>query len=132
MNLVCVLVVNWFDTSLFSTTVTGLQELINICLQYSSSWHFNFGMNKTKCMYIGWDNKCFNTDPVWYLKDVPIEIVTNLGVLDMKFNCNVKYNDYIQTRIQKCKYNVYLMSNIVMSYPNLNTASKVHLFKSIC
>ena len=120
------------DISVFSTTVTGLQELIDICVDYSSSWRFNFGINKTKCMPIGRGHRYFNTDPVWYLKDVPIETVTNLDILGVNFNYNVKYDDYVQTRIQKCKRSVYSLSNIGMSYPGLNTASKVHLFKSIC
>ncbi len=45
------------DISLVSSTVPGLQELINICTDYSSLWRFNFGINKTKCMLVGRSNK---------------------------------------------------------------------------
>ena len=111
-------------TSLFSSTVPGLQELINICVRYSSSWRFNFGINKTKCMSMSRGKKCFATEPIWYLKNVPIETVSNLDILGVNFNCNAKYDNYVQTRIQKCTRSVYS--------PCLNTVSKVHLYNTIC
>ena len=120
------------DISLFSTTVPGLQELINICVRYSSSWRFNFGINKTKCMSMSRGKKCFVTEPIWHLKNVPIETVSNLDILGVNFNCNAKYDNYVQTRIQKCTRSVYSLSNVGMCYPGLNTVSKVHLYKTIC
>ncbi len=69
------------DISLFSSTVPGLQELINICTDYSSLWRFNFGINKTKCMPVGKSNKCFVTEPVWHLKGVPIVTVNSIEIL---------------------------------------------------
>ena len=120
------------DISLFSTTVPGLQELINICVRYSSSWRFNFGINKTKCMPMSRGKKCFVTEPIWHLKNVPIETVSNLDILGVNFNCNAKYDNYVQTRIQKCTRSVYSLSNVGMCYPGLNTVSKVHLYKTIC
>ena len=120
------------DVSLISSTVPGLQKLIDICTDYSSHWRFNFGLNKTKCMPVGKSAKCFVSDPVWHLKGVPIETVKNIEILGVNFTSTVKYDDHIQTRIQKCKRSVYSMSNVGMPYPGLNTNSKVHLFKTIC
>ncbi len=120
------------DISIFSSTIPGLQELINICEEYSSKWRFNFGISKTKCMCIGKSSTCFVTKPVWHLKGIAIENVHNLEVLGVNFDYNVKYNDHIQIRIQKCKRSVYSLSNVGMCYPGLNSDSKVRLFKSIC
>ncbi len=50
------------DISLFSSTVPGLKELINICTNYSDTWRFNFGINKTKCMVSG--KQRFVTEPI--------------------------------------------------------------------
>ncbi len=69
------------DISTFSSTVPGLQELINICAKYSSYWRFKFGINKTKCMPVGKGKTCFATEPVWYLKNIPIETVNSLDIL---------------------------------------------------
>jgi len=51
------------DVSLFSTTVPGLQKLIDICTDYSSLWPFNFGIQKTKCMMVCKGYGCFTTTP---------------------------------------------------------------------
>jgi hypothetical protein len=40
------------DVSLFSTTVPGLEKMIDICTDYSSLWRFNFGIKKTKCIMV--------------------------------------------------------------------------------
>ena len=121
------------DISLFSTTVPGLQELINICVCYSSSWRFNFGINKTKCtcMSMSRGKKCFVTEPIWYLKNVPIETVSNLDILCVNFNCNAKYDNNVQTRIQKCSRSVYSLSNVGMSYPGLHTTIKANYFMGL-
>jgi len=55
-----------------------------------------------------------------------------MNILGVTFNNNVKYNDYVSTRIQKAKRSMFAINNIGMSYPGLNTKSKVHLYKTIC
>ena len=37
------------DVSLFSSTVTGLQNLVDACYYYSKKWRFNFGIKKSEC-----------------------------------------------------------------------------------
>ena len=95
------------DISLFTSTVTGLQDLINICTEYSTRWRFNFGINKTKCMPIDKSRTVFSKEPVWYLKDVPISSMSNVDILGVNFKSNVNYDDYVQTRVQKCKRSMY-------------------------
>ena len=41
------------DVSLFSSTVKGLQNLVDACCYYSKKWRFNFGIKKAKCMTVG-------------------------------------------------------------------------------
>ena len=41
------------DVSLFSSTVTGLQNLVDACYYYSEKWIFNFDIKKLKCMTVG-------------------------------------------------------------------------------
>jgi len=66
--------------------------------------------------------------PLWYLKNKRIQNVEDMDILSVTFNNNVKYNDYVSTRIQKAKRSMFSISNIGMSYPGLNTKSKVHLY----
>lgn len=41
------------DITVMSTSITGLQSLIDICHEYSQRWRFNFNQNKSKCMLVG-------------------------------------------------------------------------------
>ena len=42
------------DVSLFSSTVPGLQGLIDICSVYANKWRFKFGIVKSQCMSTGY------------------------------------------------------------------------------
>ena len=45
-------VANVDDISLFSSTISGGQKLIDICVNYASKWRFTFGIHKSQCMSI--------------------------------------------------------------------------------
>ena len=38
------------DITMIASTVTDLQQLVNICYQYSCKWRFVFGPFKSKCI----------------------------------------------------------------------------------
>jgi len=67
--------------SLFSTTVPGLQKLIDLWTDYSSLQRFNFGIKKKNIydsMYKGYG--CFTTTTQWYLKNKCIQTVEDILV----------------------------------------------------
>ena len=53
------------DITLVSSTITGLQVLIDTCVNYSTKWHFKFNVAKSKYMTIG--KKYFSEDHTWHL-----------------------------------------------------------------
>ena len=79
---------------------------------YSSLWRFNFEIKKTKRMTVCKGYGCFTTTPQWYLKNKRIH-VEDKDILGITSNNNVKYNDYVSTRIQKAKRSMFSISNIV-------------------
>ena len=120
------------DISVFSSTVPGLQRLINICHNYSVTWRFKFGLSKSQCMVTGYKPHCFVNTPVWYLGNNVMNTVNSLEILGVTFTSSINYDSHIQTRVQKCKRSMYSLSNIGMCYPGLNTSSKTHLFRTVC
>jgi len=77
----------------------------------------NFGIKRQN---VWWYVKARVVSSQWYLKNKPIQ---NVEDMDITFNNNYKYNDYVSTRIQKAKWSMFSISNIGMSYPSLNTKS---------
>jgi hypothetical protein len=53
------------DINLFSTTATGLQNLIDTCDSYARKWRIRFNPSKTKCIQIGKPE--LKTLPTWTL-----------------------------------------------------------------
>ena len=52
----------------------------------------------------------------------------DMDILSVTFNNNVKYNDYVSTRIQKAKRSMFSISNIGMSYSGLNNNNTSLIF----
>ena len=120
------------DIALYSPTVPGLQSLINVCSEYAKTWRFRFGLSKSKCMITGYKPNNFINDPVWYMNGEPMNVVDNVDILGVNFSSNVRYDNHVKSRVQKCKRSMYSMSNIGMCYSGLNSSSKMHLFRSVC
>ena len=56
------------DLLLSSTTVTGLQRLINCAVSYISNHGIRFNPDKTKCMIFG--NNPFTDNPKWNIEGI--------------------------------------------------------------
>ena len=67
------------DVNLFSLTVPGLQQLIDICYHYSMKWRFVFGIKKTQCMISG--KLPFMYKPLWCLGSQSINISESVEIL---------------------------------------------------
>ena len=57
------------DISLMSATVTGLQQLIDVCFEYAQEWRFNFGLKKSQCMISG--KSSLKGLPSWFPGTLP-------------------------------------------------------------
>ena len=93
------------DVTLFCTTASGLQKLIDKCYLYSNKWRFNFGIKKTKCMVFG-KNK-FSKYPEWFLGSQRICVSESLEILGTVFTGDYKHDDHVNARIRKCRQSLY-------------------------
>ncbi len=88
------------DISRFSLNPSGLQSLIDICVQYSLRWPFKFNASKSMCMIVG---KCpLTTEPEWIMNRESLCNVSRLEVLGNVFSGQGTCSDRIQQRITKC------------------------------
>jgi len=118
--------------SLYNSTGTGLQALIDICAVYAGKCRFNFGIRKCQCISAGYKPDCFVTEPIWYLNENIMETVTKLEILDVTFTNNDTCSDHVPNRVDKCRRAFYSLSNISMNYPGLNNNNKSQLYSSMC
>ena len=69
------------DITVFSSSVTGLQSLIDVCDSYAEKWRFSFGISETKCMSS--HGSLFVDSPSWKLDGGTIlqeDFINILGV----------------------------------------------------
>ena len=86
------------DVLLTSTTVTGLQRLIDVADKYISSHGLRFNPIKTHCITFG--KTSFVKDPEWSLDGTVLTQSTNITYLGANLSNN-NYN-HIESRIKLC------------------------------
>ena len=118
------------DISIFSSTVCGLQNLINVCSEYARDWRLVFGCAKSKCLISG--KIKFIQEPRWFLDNKVIENVDKFDILGTTFSSSNSFLDHLENRVGKSKKSFYSLKQQGLCYPGLNTVSKTALYNSVC
>ena len=119
------------DITLFSTTVTGLQDLIDICDGYAKTWRFNFGINKTKCMTVGANRSTL--EPKWSLSGKEIENVNSLDILGVIFDKYVTGYKHVEKRMCATRRSFYSLVQCGLGCPGgLSSEAKIELLRCVC
>ena len=118
------------DISLFSATVPGLQQLIDLCEDFARKWRFTFSRSKSKCTVIGKYNA--TPSPEWLLGSHTMATVDHVDILGVGFHSNGDTTQYVEERIKSCRRATYGLQSVGMSYPGLNSEAKAHLWRTIC
>lgn len=115
------------DITVMSTSVPGLQTLVNMCSAYADKWNFKFGLKKTKCMVTA--PARFSREPTVTLKGQPIEVVDSLEVLGVQFGSS---DAHVSNRAAKCRRAFHGLRSLGLPYPGCDTQVKRYLLRSIC
>lgn len=118
------------DISIFCTSVPGLQNLIDICVEYSARWRFRFNKDKSKCIIIG--KNSFISEPKWCLNGQLLENVKSLEILGNVFNNSGSGIDHVENRIKKCRQSFYNLLPAGILYPGASPEVQAYLYKHIC
>ena len=119
------------DISLMSATVTGLQQLIDVCFEYAQEWRFNFGLKKSQCMISG--KSSLKGLPSWSLGPSPMSTVDTLEILGVTYSSNPRvYTAHIDHRISKGRQAYFSLKNVGMMDNSLSPFTKAYLWKPIC
>ena len=117
------------DVTIFSSTIPGLQQLINISAAYAKKWRFSFSTKKTKCIVLG--TMLTSKAPTWYLNDHPVHCSEEVDILGITFQSNKKSDAHINNRVSACRKSVFALASAGMSYPGLNSDIKAYIWKTI-
>ena len=118
------------DITLLSSTITGLQSLIDLCHSYASEWRFSFGLKKSKCMTVG--RKLFSEQPKWYIGGHLMSNTINLEILGVSYDATGSNHTHVGARSSACRRSFFGLADVGMSYPGFSSEVKSHLWKSVC
>ena len=114
------------DSSLMAPSAKALQELINICVNYSDKYELTFNVKKTKIMC------CFATkysSPKFYIKNSLLDIVHDYKYLGVIVTDSWSDNDDICRQMR----GIYTRGNMIIKrFVHCSDVVKARLFRSYC
>ena len=117
------------DVTLLSSTVTGLQKLVNICSEFASTWRIKFGIKKSKCITLG--KPLLKCMPKVYLNNDELPFSEEVDILGINFQNKDTFGGHIEKRIKASRRSIFSLAPIGMTYPGVSTAVKSHMWKTI-
>ena len=95
------------DITLIASTVTDLQQLVNICYHYSCKWRFVFVPFKSKCIKMYKRISAPMELPDIWLGCNKLEFLNNVEILGRVFSNNLPSEDHIDIRIRDSRRAMY-------------------------
>lgn len=114
------------DILLASSTVSGLQRMINTASNYITNHCLRFNPTKTTCLTYG--RPSFVTKPMWYLDGVSLEQTESITYLGAELG-KAADSVHSEKRIRKAQQAFYLLQNAGVCHNGLNTEASMHIYK---
>jgi hypothetical protein len=112
-----------------STTVTGLQKLIDYANEYVTNHGLSFNPAKTTCLIHG--KNPFTIQPEWYIDGEKLQISDHINYLGVILGDN-KGSSHCETRIRKCRKSFYALQGAGLCDNGLDVETSVHVWKAAC
>ena len=115
------------DVMFMSTTVTGLQSLINTAVKHITERGLSFNSQMTEC-YINGKNP-FMRMPEWFVNDDKLKISESLNYLGTKLDSR-KGLSHVESRISKANKAFYFLQGAGLYNNTVSPATVIHVYKT--
>ena len=113
------------DLLLASTTMTGLQSLIDLAVFFVTQRGLKFNPSKTTCMVYG--KSPFTSPPKWHINDVSLEISNSVKYLGTLLN-NTNGKDHTESRIRAANRSFYTLQGAGVCMNGLSPFVSAHVY----
>jgi exonuclease III len=117
------------DLLLASTTVSGLQNLINVANDYVIKCGLRFNAQKTTCVING--NSPFLNKPKWYIETNELSVDYNIKYLGATIG-NKCGSVHVSDRIRACRKAFYSLQGAGLCHNTLNIDTVRHVWSATC
>jgi len=118
------------DVALMSTSILGLQRLLNKLESYCDAWRLKVNLNKTKIMVFKKGAKLKKCEKWFYRKEM-VEVVNNYTYLGLKMSYNGNWNAHIKEKSTKCKYTSAQLVSFARKHGDCSMKMFQHLFNTL-
>ena len=116
------------DILITSTTVTGLQTLIDVANRYIGNHGLSFNPIKTQCIVFG---RCmFEQRPIWNLNSCQLQDYSNSGITYLGAFLSKNTRDHVDTRIKACRRAFYALQGAGLHSGGLTPNTMAHVWRT--
>ena len=112
------------DILIRSTSVTGLQELLNIATSYIVSHGLKFNPKKTSCYIMG--RNPFTTDPQWFIDSELLKIEDSIPYLGSVLG-DPKGKAHCESRIRATTRSYFALQGANIKFPGVDALTSLEL-----
>ena len=112
------------DILLCSTTITGLQFLIDEANEYIQNHGLKFNPQKTECMMCG--PNPFSCDPKWTIGSVPLNVVPSVKYL----GTNLHSASHVETRKNAAQRAFYSLQGAGVKYGGVSPVTALDIYRT--
>ena len=116
------------DLLLSSTTVTGLQQLIDTAVSYVTDHGLRFNSDKTKCLLFGANP--FDSIPNWKMNNTSLSVESNLTYLGAEIGSN-SGKIHIEKRIRCAQRAFYSLQGSGLKFRGVLPETAMLIFKTV-
>ena len=116
------------DLLLSSTTVTGLQQLIDTAVSYVTDHGLWFNRDKTKCLLFGANP--FDSIPNWKMNNTSLSVESNLTYLGAEIGSN-SGKIHIEKRIRCAQRAFYTLQGSGLKFRGVLPETAMSIFKTV-
>ena len=113
------------DVLICSTTVSGLQELINIATKYVSNYGLRFNPTKTNCMILG--KNPFSVMPKWYINGTVLNIAQNITYLGSVIG-DMNGTAHCNSRTRSAQRSFYALQGAGIKFPGVDPETSLNIY----
>ena len=117
------------DITVFASTITGLQTLMDTCISYADMWRMKFSKTKSKCMVMGKVITKYATS--WHLYGQEMQPSDEIEILGVTMSSKSTPTSHVDKRTSLCRRSIYRLSPSGMCYPGLEAGAKAHIWNTI-
>ena len=118
------------DLVLTSTSVKGLQRLIDRAAQYAGHWGLDVNTTKSKCMIFRRGGRVGSSEQ-WFLKGSRIEVVKKYKYLGVWFTSGHAWSCHMDTNIDKAKKVVFGIRRLMFGMGDLPLRLIWHIYDTL-